>query len=579
VTVQSVHSDDPVSVAGRKAVLLGWIAEAAGVALLPIAAVWLFNISIIDQESYVDPEFYTGYGQSFERMWQVFGLTYYAARFPVMFLNTTTQRMAPGFGGYALAHYISFLVAAIPFYLLARRHFGRNAAAASYAFLVMNPLFPRIISWDLTTSLSIPAGLGGIALWLLGKRAWGFCIFAAGFMFAVALNSHIFTGTAIGVFLATEFFFSLFRRRGILAFIVRALTATAGAVTCVLLGLWFYQATVGPVTPAALWEVTAHAMRDGQRYAETHYVPLADYYARNYEIYVPLVMTVAALALGRGRLFTDTVAARITWFAVAYLSAYVVAVFVLRMNIVQYFWYFGHLTIAVYLTVPVVLRQIADKAGSGAILWFTGTLAIISLTVAAGFPSVHRIAVAAAENGPVAFTVLGLGILAIALLSLRHRRAVTAGAVMCAIVAQASYLSWTHLSVYNRAENAAERPIFEIIREYHRLLNRYDKPDTRVRTWYQTSSVRLLSVASSNLLFTVHSPWSGPGMPTVGQTERGTLIQEQTRYVLLMADDAERIDAGLRALTEAQVRFSRRETGRWGYPPAQVSVALIELMR
>ncbi len=579
MTVQAVSSDVPGSAANRKTVLLARTAEATCVALLPIIAVWLFDISIIDQESYVDPYFYTGYAQSFERMWEVFGQTYYAARFPVMFLNTATQQLAPGFGGYAVAHYISFLVGAIPLYLLARRHFGLTVAAASYAFLVLNPLFPRIINWDLTTSLSIPAGLSGIALWLLAKRPWGIAVFGAGFMFAVALNSHIFTGTAIGIFLATEFLFSLFRSRGILAFIVKTSTAAAGAVTCVLLGLWFYQATVGPVTPGELWAVTANAMKAGRRYAETHYVPLADYYARNYEIYVPLVMTAAAVVLNRRRLFSDTLDARITWFGVAYLGAYVVAVFVLRMNIVQYFWYFGHLTIAVFLIVPVVLRQIADKAGSTVIPWFIGTLAVISLTVTIAFQTINRMAIEAAENGAVGLAVLGLGALAVALLIVRHRLAVTAGAVLCAIVVQASYLSWTHLSVYNRAENASERPLFEIIREYHRLLNRYDKPATRVRTWYQTSNVRLLSVASSNLLFTLQSPWNGPGMPDVGQAERSLLIEERTRYVLLIADDLERVDAGLQALTAAKVPFTRTETGSWGYAPAQVSVALIELLK
>ena len=66
-------------------------------------------------------------------------------------------------------------------------------------------------------------------------------------------------------------------------------------------------------------------------------------------------------------------------------------------------------------------------------------------------------------------------------------------------------------------------------------------------------------------------------MPAIGMAERRILIQERTRYVLLMAEDVERIDAGLRALTEAQFRFTPRETGSWGHPPARVSVALIEL--
>ena len=54
----------------------------------PILAVLLFHIGIINQYGYVDPEFYTGYGYSFARMWQVYGPTYYAMRFPIMALNS-----------------------------------------------------------------------------------------------------------------------------------------------------------------------------------------------------------------------------------------------------------------------------------------------------------------------------------------------------------------------------------------------------------------------------------------------------------------------------------------------------------
>jgi hypothetical protein len=578
VTVQTITAV-AVSPAERRKVWLTGLAEALFVALLPIVAVWLFNISIIEQDTYVDPEFYTGYGQSFERMWSAFGLTYYAARFPVMFLNTTTQQLWPGFGGYALAHYAIFLAAAIPLYVLARRHYGRTIAAASCVFLVANPLFPRVVSWDLTTSLSVPAGLSGIALWLLGKRPWGLTVFAAGFMFATAVNSHIFTGTAIAVFLATEFLSSLSRRRGLVAFVIRGVTASTGAVTCLLLGLWFYQATVGGVRVADLWDVTIHAVRSGHEFAETHYVALTEYYSKSYEIYVPLIMTAAAIVLNRRRLLAVTVDSRIVWFAVAYLAAYIAGVFVLRMNIVEYFWYFAHLTIAIYLIVPVILRRVADIAGQQAVFWFTGTLVVISLAVSVAFPVVYDFAIGSRRNGFVAFAILGVGALAVASCGLRQRRAVTVAAILCAMGAQASFLSASHLNVYDGQGNATERPLFESIRSYHRLLRRYDHPDRRVRTWYQTSNVRLRAVASSNLLFTLQNPWSGPGMPHVGLAERGILIKEQTRYILLMADDAERIDAGLRALTEAKVRFIPRETGRWGYPPARVSVALIELVK
>lgn len=567
------------SIGEHRKVLLTGLAEGAFLALFPVVAVWLFNISIIDQEYYVDPEFYTGYGQSFARMWKVFGLTYYAARFPIMFLNTTTQWLLPGLGGYAVARLLIFLAAAIPLYLLVRRHHGRTVAVASYAFLLLNPLFPRVLGWDLTTSLSIPAGLSGIALWLLANRPWGGCAFAAGFMFATAVNSHVFTGTAIAVFLAIELMFSMSGRDRFRAFVVRSCTATAGAVTCMLLGLLFYRETVGPVSVVSLWQVTAIALASGRQYTETHYVPLSAYYATNYEIYVPLVTSAAGLILNRRRLFGDTVDARLVWFAVAYLAAYCISVFLLRMNIVQYFWYFGHLTIAVYLIIPVILARIKERAGTQAIFWFAGALAVVSLMVSTYFDAVNRFSLAAAGNGAVVMAILAAGTLAFAMLLLPLRAAVTTGAVLCAIVVQVPYLSTTHLGMYNRAANAREPPLVEIIRQYHQVLNRYDTAEQRVRTWYRTANGQLISVASSNLLFTLQSPWEGPGMPQVAQAERDILRNPTTRYVLLIDPEEAQLDVGLRALADAQVAFETVERYRWGYEPVRVSAVLIRLTR
>ena len=65
------------------------------------------------------------------------------------------------------------MLAGIPLYLLANRHFGRAAAACGYLFLFCNALFLRVLLWDLTPFVSVPLAVAGIAIWLLAeKRRW-----------------------------------------------------------------------------------------------------------------------------------------------------------------------------------------------------------------------------------------------------------------------------------------------------------------------------------------------------------------------------------------------------------------------
>jgi|SoiMethySBSTD1v2_1073268.scaffolds.fasta_scaffold00398_24 hypothetical protein len=545
---------------------------------LPIVAVAVLGISVIDQEGYVDPEFYTGYGQSFETMWEVFGLTYYSARFPIMFVNTTSQWLWPGLGGYSLLRLLVLLLCGIPLYTLARRHYGRPVAMASYAFLVLNPLLLRILCWDLTTFLSIPAGFAGITLWHLSSRAWSRSVLAAGFLFGVSVNSHVFTGTAIAVFLAVELVFAARRGRGLSWFVPRVVTLAAGGLLCLLLGLAFYAVTVGPVSPLSLWRITTHAVTAGRTYAVTNYVTIADYYATNYEIYVPILTTAAALLLNRRRLMIDTIEAHIIWFATMYLAAYIVAVFILRMNIVQYFWYFGHLTIAVYLSVPVVLARLVERAGSRATTWFLAALAAVPIAVASWADLWRSIVTAAHGNGTIVGSLAAAMLITVVVLQVRRPRMVLCATTSLALLLQVPYLSQTHASVFDVHDNVTEAPLFETIMRYRALLNRYDRAGARVRTWYRYSDA-MGSIASSNLLFTLQPPWGQGGMPVVAETEKANLAEPSLRYVLLVDPQPERVNQGLDALRAAGVGFTILEQQTWGRDPRAFRAVLVRLER
>jgi hypothetical protein len=545
---------------------------------LPIVAVFALGISVIDQHGYVDPEFYTGYGQSFETMWEVFGLTYYAARFPIIFVNTASQWLWPGLGGYSLLRLLVLLLCGIPLYVLARRHYGRPVAMASYAFLVLNPLLLRILCWDLTTFLSIPAGFAGMTLWHLSSRAWSRGVLAAGFLFGVSVNSHVFTGTAIAVFIVVELAFAARRGERLSWFATRVATLATGGLLCLLLGLTFYAVTVGPVSPLSLWNITMHAVTAGRQYAVTNYVAIADYYATNYEIYVPILTTAAALLLNRRLLLSDTIEARIIWFATIYLAAYTAAVFILRMNIVQYFWYFGHLTIAVYLSVPVILARLVERVGRQSVTWFVAALAAVPIAVASSADLWRGIVMAANGNGAIVASLAAAMLITVVFLQVRRPPVLVCATISLALLLQVPYLSATHASVFDVRDNVTEEPLYETITYYRALLNRYDRPRARVRTWYRYSNT-MGSIASSNLLFTLQSPWGEGGMPIVAETEKANLADPSTRYVLLMDPQSERVNQGLDALRVAGVGFTILERHTWGRDPLTFRVVLVRVER
>ncbi|MGH7102952.1 MAG: hypothetical protein ACREFJ_11200, partial [Acetobacteraceae bacterium] len=219
--------------------------EIAFLLLAPVAAVIVFHISVINQAGYVDPEFYTGYGYSFARMWREFGPTYYAIRFPVIFLNEIFQRIGHGLAGYELLRLLIFWGCGIPLFLMTRRLYGAAIACAAYAFLFLNPLLPFAVLWDLTIFVSVPAALSGMAFWHLRAKRTLILSTISGFLFCVSVNSHAFTGTAILLFLMVEFAFAMAApsgRRGMPRDIAGLII---GSAACMALGLLFFWVQVG----------------------------------------------------------------------------------------------------------------------------------------------------------------------------------------------------------------------------------------------------------------------------------------------------------------------------------------------
>ena len=547
----------------------------------PVIAVLIFNISIINQCYYIDPEFYTGYGYSFSRMWHVYGPTYYAMRFPIMFLNSFFQSLGSGLFGYALLRLLILWACGIPLYLSVRRLYGIWVAVIAYAFLFLNPLFARLLLWDLTIFVSIPAALAGMTVWYLRDQRSLLAATTSGFLFCVSVNSHAFTGTAVGLFLLTELIFALGTARGRRGLLVDGVGLALGSLVCLGLGLAFYWLYVGYVSPLMLLNVTLAAIKTGDQYTASHNMPFSSYFATNYDIYVPFITTALAAITLRSSLLRNTVQARITWFAILYCAAYLFAVFIRHMFIAQTFYYLSHLTIVVYLTVPIILGEAAGlSAWARAVGYCIGLVIPPTVTQMDNSFIVHLdTAVAGATQVVVA---IGAATCFIAVVLACGRRAVIAGTIafwLCGLLVQIPFLVPVYSYMYiDNPARSAEVPLYGMIRQYHMLLNKRDKPGQRVLTWYVTNHYALGSLASSNLLLTLHNPWVPGGMPTISKYEHDRLADGQYKYVLLIDPDRAIVDRGLDALAEAGVRIERIEEHVWGEPPLTAYALLVQLI-
>ncbi len=148
-----------------------------------------------------------------------------------------------------------------------------------------------------------------------------------------------------------------------------------------------------------------------------------------------------------------------------------------------------------------------------------------------------------------------------------------------AVASQVPFLSASHFSVYDFESNRIEPPLFQTIVEYRSLLDRYHRTKQRVRTWYPRENNTLLSVASSNLLATFHDPWTGPGLPIVGEAEQRNVANPDTRYILLIDVNPATVAAGVVNLRGSGVQLTAIEQHQWGASPLTVYAQLVRIER
>jgi hypothetical protein len=545
--------------------------ELACLLLAPVAAVGLFKISLINQDGCLDPWLYTGYGQNFRLLQAMFGWTYYAVRFPVMFLNQVFPGSMDPVAGYVLLRYLLLLGCGAPLYLWSRRRFGVPVAALSYLFLLANPLLPRVLLWDLTTFVSVPMALAGICLWHLELRPLLLSRMLAGFLFCASVASQAFTGTAILAFFLVELCHRLASGRIRALVMFDMLAPCVGASICFALGMLFYYVEVGPFDPTIVFTVTIGAAKAGNAYAILNSATTFDWLVTQYNAYVPyLLVLVAAVGLGRA-LLSGSSEARVAWFGLLYSAAYAVYQFVFHGFVLDEFVYFAHLTIVAYLLFPLCLGLIVNglsPAPKICVLALAAGLLVLFPLLNRSAPLLIDTAQAWMSGSAPAAASIGLVALVCAVLLRLPRRAALASAaavILVGVVQLVCFVSPSHRSIFVNPYESREFGVYHAAVQMLKSYSALAKPDAKIILWYPNDEASLLSIASAALLFTLQAPFQPhAGEPKIGAYERSRLQIPGLRYVMMLSMSPAELEDRLNALQEAGVavrEVSRKEIG------------------
>lgn len=532
------------------------VTETLFVACAPVAAFFMLRICLINQaQGFVDPWFYTGYGQAFKALQQFFGWTYYALRFPVILPYLAVPKDWDPVIGYAIFRYAICLLSGVPLYLWARHYFGVTCAVAAYLFLFCNPLFPRLLLWDLTPFVSVPLALAGMTLWKLPFKRQVLGRGLAGFCFCCSVNSHAFTGTAIALFFLVEAVHRLLKREWSQFILLDVAAPLVGALVCLAIGLGCYYLVIGPFDPRVFITVTLNAIRAGDQFSGSHSSELGTWIWQNTNVLVPPIL-VGFVAIGFPReLLRDTVISRVWWFSFLYCAGFAVYQFIFGRFVLETFYYFFHLTLVVYLLFPICLflltRQLSRESQTLVVGTVVGILVIYSL-----FPTQLTSLGAASTKLGTNATVLVIGglialIAAIYLIQTAAKSVVLASLYAMALTAGIQYATISaHAfgSILANPQEAMELDAYRAGVQMIRIFARYATPSHKAMLWFSGNDLSARSLASTALVYSVNRPYQRGGLPNIGEYELKRLELPHLKYVMMVAENPKLISAGKEAL-------------------------------
>jgi hypothetical protein len=152
----------------------------------PIFPLYFFNL--YGSVGYLDPWVYTGYINSYNDLYERYGLTYYSTRisaiFPSAFLSNQFGDL-----GYLIIRYLHFLVAQIIFFSIAKKFFSVKLSLLLSMLLVIYPLYINAYSDDYVGGFATTYSLVALYALIIIEKTY-LRYFTFGFFASLSFNSY-----------------------------------------------------------------------------------------------------------------------------------------------------------------------------------------------------------------------------------------------------------------------------------------------------------------------------------------------------------------------------------------------------
>ena len=304
-------------------------------------------------------------------------------------------------------------------------------------------------------------------------------------------------------------------------------------------------------------------------------------------MYAPLLCVAMSGALLGRRVLRNTAVSSAWWFGVAYVSVYLFYQFVLGRFVIETFYYFAHLTVVVYLLVPVVLGESTQTLSPRArwIVLAAAAGALLSVPLINHWrPSVgDELQGLTQANMTFLIRLVLLAALITSAARLLARRSVTACASVVAfmlLLQTFTFLSPSHRGVFDSRRRDRETDLYLATTEMLDVFAAHATPQTMVMLWYCSLQPSLGSIASSVLLFTLQRPFSSDRQAcdgSVGDYELRRLSEYPVRYVLMLDEGGSSFPARESALQEAGYTTRTIRTETIGANACKANLRLIQI--
>ena len=587
--------------------LVYWAGGTVGIIGFPALFLLTAHVTLM-QAGTLDPFVYDGYALNYADTLARYGPTYYSSRVAFIFPERLFGYLFGLEPGYFALRFVAFAAAAGSAYAIATRYFSVTVGLLTCAWLCLVPW----LAWSLLTThydgVACVYLLAGIAFAVAPKQLRTAGHFAAGAMFALAVNCNLLIAGVIAMFMPAWTY--LQQAHGLARIVRDALVIAGGFVftyLCLIVGMrvaypqfgWFFESTTLKF---------AFALAGG--IAANWFVPLDQIIKNPAHSYllIPVGFAAAAAILSSRILLTYSegkilnreqcnfviASAMFLLGVIALALALHLFLKVAWLNLYYYCVYFLPASMLALISIAGVAdaRLGADKFR---------ILAISNITLIG-------VIWLAEPRVPAIWTHLDLGnvgvffcVAAALVASISWTRSPAASACVTTglvIIALSTYLSQRagddarlkNLAVAPSERSRLERnrlewDVYEGAVFLERFVSAHLRPDQVVGFWYSNEEIRHMEINSVQSVFLwgysrlASVTRSDPGMPLVNQAF--TARVSGTPYVVLLGLTRDEIEGGLEALRQAGFAYKELERQRfegrvWGYTADLISLKLPE---